>query len=72
MNSVDISNLTRKFKSDEYTKLPGWIWKKIYEARQKRQSNAVGSRQLSAITTDYFNFAVTRGVMAATQQDKVT
>ena len=25
VNGVDISNLTRKFTSDEYTKLPGWV-----------------------------------------------
>ena len=44
--------------------------KKIYEARQNKQSSAAGSRQIYAITTDDLAFTVTRGVMAATQQNK--
>ena len=52
VNCFGISNLTRKFTSDEYKKLPGWVQKKIYEARQNKQTSATGSRQLSAITAD--------------------
>ena len=44
--------------------------KKVYEARQNKLSSATESRQLSAITSDDLTFAITRGVMAATQQNK--
>ena len=44
--------------------------KKIYEVRQNKQSSVSGSRQISAIITDDLTSVVTRGVMAATQQDK--